>query len=256
VSDSPEGLFELDAEEDDDIVTRRLRRAAKARRSARQADSGAPPETAEVSGRGTGAPSEDDDDDDSDFEIDPPDDDIFARRRRPSTRRPAAKASAPAGTGRWFLLAIVVGVVAGVVLGAVLRSDDDSGAQAGTDQTAGVDLEQVMADIEALKTELAQNPDDYEAHVDLGGLLCRTGDPTGAFEHLTTAQGLLPDRQEAWLLAGMCYASQDPPDTAGAQQALTKVVELNPDSEFGRNAQNLLDGLDGGATEPADGESP
>lgn len=248
MSDSPDELFELDSEEDDDIVTQRLRRAGKARRSARKADS-APPETAPVSERGTLAPS---DDGDSDFEIDPPDDDIFARRR------PKAKIPTPAGTGRWFLVAIIVGVVAGVILGAVLLSDDDKSAQTGTgtDATAGVDLEQVMADIADLQTQLAEDPNNYEAQVDLGGLLCRVGDPDGAFEHLTAATDLDPDRQEAWLLAGMCHASQEPADTAAAQQALTRAVELDPDSELGQNAQTLLNGLDSGSTEPADGESP
>ena len=245
MSDSPE-LFELDSEEDDDIVRQRLRRAGKARRSARKADS-PPPETAPVSERGAPASS---DDDDAAFEIDPPDDDIFARRRRPS-----AKAPAPAGTGRWFIVAIIVGVVAGVVLGAVLLSDDDTSAQTATSTEAAVDLEAVMADIADLETQLEENPDSYEAHVDLGGLLCRIGDPDGAFEHLTTATELAPDRQEAWLLAGMCHASQDPADTAEAQRALAKVVELDPDSELGQNAQSLLNGLSG-ATEPADGESP
>ncbi len=247
MSDSPE-LFELDSEEDDDIVTQRLRRAGKARRSARKADS-APPET-EVSERGTVAPS---DDDDAAFEIDPPDDDIFARRRRPK-----AKAAAPAGTGRWFLVAIIVGVVAGAVLGAALLSDDDKSAHGamGTGETSSVDLEQVMADISALKAQLADNPDDYQAQVDLGGLLCRVGDPDGAFEHLTTATGLEPERPEAWLLTGMCYASQDPPDTAKAQGALTKVIELEPGSEYGQTAQSLLDQLSSGSTAPADGESP
>ncbi|MCL2089965.1 MAG: hypothetical protein FWH11_01860 [Micrococcales bacterium] len=248
MSDSPEEeLFELDSEEDDDIVTQRLRRASKARRSARKAE-GAPPETAPVSERGTLAAP---DDDDSDFEIDPPDDDIFARRRR----RSGAKVPAPAGTGRWFLLAIVIGVVAGAILGAVLLADDDKSAQTGIDPVAGIDMNQVVSDIDALEAQLANDPENYEVHVELGRLLCMSGNPADAFQHLTTATGLAPDRQEGWLMTGMCHIAQSPPNTAEAQRVLTKAVELDPDSKPGQDAQSLLDMLSE-RTEPADGESP
>lgn len=251
MSDSPEGLFELDPEEDDDIVTQRLRRAGKARRSARKAAS-APPET-EVSERGTRAPC----DDDADFEIDPPDDDIFARRRRsaegPSTGRPAL-----AGTGRWFFVAIVVGVLAGVLLGAWLSNrDKDQPPAAATGVEAGIDMEQVAADIAELEAQLADDPTSYDAHSDLGALLHLSGDLDGAYEHLTTATELDPDRPEAWYTLGMSYyLSLDPPDTVRAQQALRKVVEVAPDSQLGQIAQNHLDRLGGGPTAPSGGESP
>ncbi|MCL2850374.1 MAG: hypothetical protein FWE61_10065, partial [Micrococcales bacterium] len=76
MSDSPE-LFELDSEEDDDIVAHRLRRADKARRSARQATGASSEPVTPAVDDGTGVS----DAVESVFELDPEDDDIFARRR-------------------------------------------------------------------------------------------------------------------------------------------------------------------------------
>lgn len=264
MSDSPE-FFELDSEEEDDIVARRVRRARKARRTARESE-GVSPETdaqvAEASGRDTLAVSSDEIDSttgtdpatapdpeaDAVFELDPEDDDIFAGRRQRGAGR--AKA-APEHTGRWFVVAILVGVVAGVVLGAMWLSNKDKNPSMDAMMTAGADATmdpaQVQSDISDLETQLAADPTDYDAHVDLGNLLHISGDSDGAFLHWSTATDLAPDRPEAWYSLGMFYYPYlSPPDIVAARQALTKVVELAPDgSDIKQTAQDHLDRLSG-----------
>jgi len=252
VSDSPE-LFELDSEEDDGIVTHRLRRAEKARRSARGETEGASSsETATADSEG-GALAASDDDADSVFELDPDDDDILVRRR---PKKPAAPP--PPGYGRWFAAAIVVGVAAGVALGYLLLSSDKNEAEgphatmAQTTQPSGMEiLDQMDPELQALIDEqravVDKDPNNFDARMKLGSLLFTFGDLEGSYEQWTTAAELSPDRSEPWFNLGtQYYLSPQKHDLDAAQSALQKAVDLAaPGSSERANAEEALRLLDG-----------
>jgi len=256
VSDSPE-LFELDTEEDDDIVAPRLRRADKARRSARKKEEGASSGTTPDPQAGTLA---DLDDADSFFELDPPDDDILIRPRRGSKK--STGGPAPVNNGRWFAAAIGVGVVAGVVLGIVMSSNKDDAtdphAAVETTQPAGMDILEQMDPalpnaIAEQKAVLEADPNNFDARMQLGFLYSEFGSLDLALEQWTEAQKISPDRSEPhyWLAMGY-YLLVDPPDVAAARTELQKAVGLSaPGSQEREASQQALDALDN-----PDGASP
>ena len=86
---------------------------------------------------------------------------------------------------------------------------------------------------------LELNPNDSEAHIDLGLALQYMGDSKGALEHLRAAVAENPDLQRAWLSLG--FVSLQAQDENGALEALERARGLGPDTDAGKEAARLLE---------------
>lgn len=86
---------------------------------------------------------------------------------------------------------------------------------------------------------LELNPNDAEAHIDLGLALQYLGDGKGALEQLRAAVAKNPDLQRAWLSLG--FVSLQTQDQKGALEALERARGLGPDTDAGKEAARLLE---------------
>lgn len=86
---------------------------------------------------------------------------------------------------------------------------------------------------------LELNPNDSEAHIDLGLALQYLGDGKGALEHLRAAVAKNPDLQRAWLSLG--FVSLQAQDQKGALEALERARTLGPETDAGKEAARLLE---------------
>ncbi|EXJ17213.1 tetratricopeptide repeat protein [Imhoffiella purpurea] len=93
------------------------------------------------------------------------------------------------------------------------------------------------------KRILELNPDDAEAHNDLGLALHYTGDSAGAITHLEAAVAKGPQLQRPWLTLGFVNLQAGNQDEA--RKALEHARDLDPDSDIGKEAQRLLGILQG-----------
>lgn len=85
---------------------------------------------------------------------------------------------------------------------------------------------------------LELDPDDVDAHNDLGLVLHYTGQSQNGLEILKAGTQKAPDFQRIWLTLG--YVSANTEDFAGARVALEKARSLDPDSSVGQESARLL----------------
>ncbi|NEV62531.1 tetratricopeptide repeat protein [Thiorhodococcus minor] len=85
---------------------------------------------------------------------------------------------------------------------------------------------------------LELNPEDAEAHNDLGLALHYTGDTSAAIAQLRIAVGKAPDLQRPWLTLG--FLSLQEGKDAQAKAALERARDLDPESDIGKEAVRLL----------------
>ncbi|MBK1716248.1 tetratricopeptide repeat protein [Thiocystis violacea] len=85
---------------------------------------------------------------------------------------------------------------------------------------------------------LELNPEDAEAHNDLGLSLHYVGDQAGALKHLRDAVDKGPDLPRPWLTLG--FVNLQAGNIAEARQALEKARDLDPASDIGQEAIRLL----------------
>lgn len=89
---------------------------------------------------------------------------------------------------------------------------------------------------------LKLNPEDVEAHNDLGLALHYTGDTEGALEILRAGTAKAPELQRQWLTLGFVSLSAGKRDAA--REALERARDLDPQNDIGREALRLLGELD------------
>jgi len=90
---------------------------------------------------------------------------------------------------------------------------------------------------------VAQKPDDVDARLILGVAYFNDGQLDAAEEHWTKAADLAPTSPDPWYNLGFLFLSRNPPDCGRVESAWRKVIELAPDSDIARTAQNHLDRL-------------
>jgi predicted Zn-dependent protease len=91
---------------------------------------------------------------------------------------------------------------------------------------------------------LELDPDDVDAHNDLGLALHYTGQSQAAIEVLKRGVGKAPRFQRLWLTLG--FVSAQAGDTTGARKALETARSLEPATPVAREAERLLGLLEGG----------
>jgi tetratricopeptide (TPR) repeat protein len=173
-----------------------------------------------------------------------PDDDIItSRRRAPASPKSATRV----GYAPWEKVLVVVAAIIGVGFGVWF-----AGRPAEVASTEVPALSQATADptvrIAELEATLAGNPNDANAHLELGMLKFDAGEYGVAKEHFLTVTELDPTEVQAWYNLGFVYLSASPSDPVKAQEAWDKVIELDPDSELAEVIETHLSGLLGAAT--------
>ena len=172
------------------------------------------------------------DDDPSDVD----DDDVVSNRASAGVQ-----GSSPVG-GRYLVIAaIIVGVVFGVWF-----AGRDQGPEAsaetpnlGTETTDDESFDRMVQ----LEYELNKDPDNIEAHLELGVLLFNRRDVDGAKEHWDAVLELDSENPNAWYNLGFLSLSATPPDMEAAKDAWEKVVEYAPESDMAQTAAMHLSGL-------------
>ncbi len=91
---------------------------------------------------------------------------------------------------------------------------------------------------EIYKKVLKLNPNDVDTYNDLGLALHYTGKSDEAVEILQQGTAVKPSFQRIWLSLGFVLSSLGRNEEA--KPALQKVLEIDPDSEPGREAQRIL----------------
>jgi len=97
---------------------------------------------------------------------------------------------------------------------------------------------QYTAAIAFYRRILELDPENPDAHNDLGLALHYTGKPQEAVEMLKAGTAKAPDFQRIWLTLG--YVSAGAGDSAGARKALEKARSLGPENSVGQEAARLL----------------
>jgi tetratricopeptide (TPR) repeat protein len=82
------------------------------------------------------------------------------------------------------------------------------------------------------------DPEDLDAFNDLGLALHYSGQAQAAVRTLQAGAAKDPDFQRVWLSLG--FVSAQVGDSAGAQQALSKARDLDPDNSVGQEAARIL----------------
>lgn len=96
-------------------------------------------------------------------------------------------------------------------------------------QMSDVQKEERIAQLEKV---LDNDPDDIQAHLELGVLVFDEADPSQAQYHWEKITQIDPTVAQAWYNLGFLYQTLDPPQPDKAQEAWGKVVELEPDSDM------------------------
>lgn len=94
------------------------------------------------------------------------------------------------------------------------------------------------AAIQNYKTYLDKNPKDADARVDMGVCYFNLRDYTNAIKEMETALKYVPDHQIAHLNLGVVNLSAG--NIEASKQWLKKAYDLNPTSEVGKKAEQLL----------------
>lgn len=86
-------------------------------------------------------------------------------------------------------------------------------------------------------------PDDVDARLILGVAYFNDGQLDAAEAQWTRAAELAPTSPDPWYNLGFLFLSRNPPDYERVESAWRKVIQLAPDSDIARTAQNHLERL-------------
>ena len=168
------------------------------------------------------------------------DDDIVASRKRKASE-PKAPRKGLSQIG--FTIVILLVVLIGVAFGSWLANRGNPSAAnpsaTPTDMqptdTSSVDPQ---VRIMQLQDQIAANPNDTDARLELGVLLFQdASDVAGAGEQWLAVVQIDPNNETGWYDLGFYYLSLDPPDCVSAGDAWNKVMVLDPN---GDNASTIM----------------
>jgi len=171
------------------------------------------------------------------------DDDIVAtRKRKPRAPKEPGKGQGLGQVG--FTIVILVVILVGVALGSFLANRGRPAA-ANPSATSSADLQPAdtasvdpRVRIMQLQDQIAANPNDTDARLELGVLLFEdANDMDGARDQWLAVTQIDPTIEEAWYNLGFYYLSLTPPDCVAAGNAWNTVIQLDPN---GDDASNIM----------------
>jgi len=167
-----------------------------------------------------------------------------------------APAATPRPSGRlfglWGWVAVIIVVFLGVAVGSWLgssptpapSSDASPAVVAPTDTTTPEPSVDPQVRIPELQAQIAANPNDVNARLELGVLLYNedSADPNARDQWLAVTQ-IDPTNETAWYNLGFYYLSTTPPECAKAADAWNTVITLDPTGENANQIQSHMAGL-------------
>jgi len=177
------------------------------------------------------------------------DDDIVAKRKRKPGRPAKPRGQGLSQVG--FTILILAVILVGVALGSWLASRGRPAASADPSASATVaDTPDPSASVDPqvrilqLQDQIAANPNDTDARLELGVLLFQDAqDLDGARDQWMAVTQIDPTNENAWYDLGFYYLSVTPPDCASANTAWNKVLALDPTGDNASQIQNHMAGL-------------
>ncbi|MCL2482586.1 MAG: hypothetical protein FWF43_04055 [Propionibacteriaceae bacterium] len=188
---------------------------------------------------------------DQDLLGDGTDDDIVTRRSSPVGMKKTVRF--------WpgVALALVVGIVLGVWM--VSTQPTTTADMNPTPTASATPTEDPMIRKAELQVLLGDDPNNVDAHLELGVLLFNDDDLADAKTHWDTVVQLDPTNVEGWYNLGFYYLYSDPPDYAKTQEMWDQVIKLEPDGDMANMIQgHLSDALNpsNSSATPTDSPSP
>ncbi|MDR2975323.1 MAG: tetratricopeptide repeat protein [Propionibacteriaceae bacterium] len=189
------------------------------------------------------------------------DDIVSSRRAKTVTATEATKAGrgsdSPASSGEldqtkargglvaglpWVLVAVLVGIIIGMVwmVGRPTTAPSSSSSATEPVATETVDPAILRAEMEA---RIAVDPNDADAHLQLGVLLFNQDDMDGAKAEWDKVLAIDPTSTRAWYNLGFWYLYQTPSDNAKAKEAWNKVIELDPQSDLASSVEDHMSAI-------------
>jgi len=169
------------------------------------------------------------------------DDDIVASRKRKATEPKAPrKGLSQVGFTIVLLLVVLVGVIFGSWLANRGHAPAANPSAAASDAMQPTDTSSVdpQVRIMQLQDQIAANPNDTDARLELGVLLFQDAqDLQGAYQQWSAVTQIDPSNENAWYDLGFYYLSITPPDCVSAGYAWNTVMQLDPN---GDNASNIM----------------
>lgn len=187
------------------------------------------------------------------------DDDILVRRKktRPAAATtPVSAASQRGGAGaaskkrfssgaKWGLAAVLIaGVAVGVWWAGRPGPVETAMPEMPENHPGTISTSDSAEKIAALEAVLAEDPDNVDAHLELGVVYFDLTNVARAKEQWLHVTELDPDNVSAWYNLGFAYLSESPPDLESTAAAWEKVIELDPGSALAETAQAHLDSLE------------
>jgi len=154
-------------------------------------------------------------------------------------------------------LALVVGIVLGVWM--VSTQPTTTADMNPTPTASATPTEDPMIRKAELQVLLGDDPNNVDAHLELGVLLFNDDDLADAKTHWDTVVQLDPTNVEGWYNLGFYYLYSDPPDYAKTQEMWDQVIKLEPDGDMANMIQgHLSDALNpsNSSATPTDSPSP
>ena len=101
--------------------------------------------------------------------------------------------------------------------------------------------------IDQYRSYLVLNPSDLDVTLDLGYTYTELGMDDVALREIQLVTAAAPTNQRAWLNQGYTYLTMG--NVTEAKAALQKAIDLDPKSQIGQQAQQLLDQANSGAAQ-------
>ena len=173
------------------------------------------------------------------------DDDIVAsRKRKPRAPKAPGKGLGQVGFTIIILLVILLGVALGSFLANRGRPAASPSATSSDMQPADTASVDPQVRIMQLQDQIAANPNDTDARLELGVLLFQdANDLDGARDQWLAVTQIDPTNENAWYDLGFYYLSLDPPDCVSAGDVWNTVMELDPSGDNASNIMNHMSGL-------------
>jgi len=169
---------------------------------------------------------------DQDLLGDGADDDIVTRRSSPQGLKKTVR------RGPGLAVALLVGIILGVWM---VSTQPSTAPDTSTMPTAtATPTEDPMIRKAELQVLLGDDPNNVDAHLELGVLLFNDDDLADAKTQWDAAIQLDPNNVEGWYNLGFYYLYSDPADYAMTQEMWDQVIKLEPEGDMANMIQGHL----------------